>query len=207
MSVRRIGSGSGGPGGEGPAESDADLARRSTVEGEAFGVLYDRYCQQIYRFVHRRLPDRDTAEDVTAEVFFKALRSIGSYKPDVGEFLPWLYRIAGNAVIDYARAHKVVLGLEAVEDSTDTAAAVDDQVINRVELARVWEAIETLPHAQRTAVMLRYERDLPIADIAQRMGRSAGAVKLLLNRALAAVRRRVSPAESASGAIDDGDRP
>ena len=86
---------------------DAVLAARSVVDAEAFGHLYDRYCDQIFRFTLRRLPDRETAEDVTAEVFFKALRAIGAYNPAVAPFSAWLYRIATNAVTDFLRARRV----------------------------------------------------------------------------------------------------
>jgi RNA polymerase sigma-70 factor (ECF subfamily) len=207
MTLRRISFRSHGADGDPAPDSDAALAEKSTVEGEAFGVLYDRYCQQVYRYVHRRLRDRETAEDVTAEVFFKALRAIGSYRADTGPFLAWLYRIAANAVIDHVRARKLTLSLDLAVEAADSAAPVDDQVITRTELARVWAAIDQLPQTQRTAVILRYEQDLPIAEIAQRMGRSDGAVKLLLNRGMGAVRLRLLPAEPIPVTTDDGDRP
>jgi len=173
---------------------DAGLAELARVDAEAFGVLYDRYCDQIFRFVYYRLNDREAAEDLTAEVFFKALRAIDSYRPSVAAFSTWLYRIAANAVIDHARVRRVTLSLDAAMDVTDRAAPVDDQAINRVEAARMWEVIDSLTEAQRTAVGLRYGRDLPITAIAEQMGRSEGAVKLLLNRGLAAVRDQIEAA-------------
>jgi RNA polymerase sigma-70 factor (ECF subfamily) len=173
---------------------DAGLAGLARADAEAFGVLYDRYCDQIFRFVYRRLDDREAAEDLTAEVFFKALRAIDSYRPSVAAFSTWLYRIATNAVIDYARVRHATLTLDAAMDMTDKSAPVDDQAINRVEAARMWEVIDSLTDAQRTAVALRYGRDLPITAIAEQMGRSEGAVKLLLNRGLAAVRDQINAA-------------
>ena len=76
-------------------------------------------------------------------------------------------------------------------DPADAAQPVDEQAINRAEAVRVWRAVERLTEAQRTAVALRYGEDLPIAAIAARMGRTEGAVKLLLNRGLAAVREHL----------------
>jgi RNA polymerase sigma-70 factor (ECF subfamily) len=174
---------------EGP--SDAELVQRSCVDPEAFGLLYDRYCDRIHRFVYRRLKDRESAEDVTAEVFFKALKAIDGYRPATAPFSAWLYRIAGNAVIDHVRARKATVSLDAAMDATDRATPVDEQAMNRLEVAKVWEAIDCLTQAQRTAVLLRLERDLPIAEIAGRMNRSEGAVKLLLHRGLAAVRENL----------------
>ena len=171
---------------------DAVLAARAVVDAEAFGHLYDRYCDQIFRFTFRRLPDRETAEDVTAEVFFKALRAIGAYNPAVAPFSAWLYRIATNAVTDFLRARRVTSSLDVVMERADRSDSVEDQVINRVEADRVWTAVDLLTEAQRTAVILRLGHDLPIADIAARMSRSEGAVKLLLNRGLAAVRAHLA---------------
>ena len=173
---------------------DQELAQRSLVDAEAFGVLYDRYCTRIYHFVHRRIGDHATAEDVTAEVFFKALRAISTYRPAAGPFSAWLYRIASNAVIDYFRARHVTMSLDVTMDTPDRGAPVDEQVVDRVEAARVWTAIDSLGQAQRTAVILRYERDLPLAEIAAHMGRTEGAVKLLLNRGMAAVRTQLQAA-------------
>jgi RNA polymerase sigma-70 factor (ECF subfamily) len=177
------------------------LAARAVADAEAFGLLYDRYCDQIFRFTFRRLPDRETAEDVTAEVFFKALRAIGAYNPAVAPFSAWLYRIAANAVTDFLRARRVTSSLDVVLDRPDRADSVEDQVANRVEADRVWTAVDLLTEAQRTAVILRLGHDLPIADIAARMSRSEGAVKLLLNRGLAAVRAHLGPRLRFGGSV------
>jgi RNA polymerase sigma-70 factor (ECF subfamily) len=179
---------------------DAELVEQSRADAEAFGALYDRYCDRIYRYVYRRLSDHEAAEDVTAEIFLKALKAIDSYRPATAPFSAWLYRIAANAVIDHARAKRVTMSLDVAMDTADVAAPVDEQAINRAEAARVWEAIDQLSEAQRTAVTLRYRRDLPIADIAGQMGRSEGAVKLLLNRGLAAVRVQL---DTPAGGLED----
>ena len=82
------------------AEDDAALATRATAgDAEAFGALYDRYVDAVYRYVYYRVRNEAEAEDVTSEVFFKALRAMPRYRPRQ-PFLAWLYRIARNAVID-----------------------------------------------------------------------------------------------------------
>jgi RNA polymerase sigma-70 factor (ECF subfamily) len=178
-----------------PDVSDVDLVAHSAVDAEAFGVLYDRYSDRIHRYVLSRVKDRPTAEDVTADVFFKALRGLDSYRPDAGPFGAWLYRIATNTVIDHLRARRPTVSLDAeVEvspDLRDPGALVEDRAIDAVEVEQVWKAVDELSDAQRTAVVLRLEGDLPIAEIAGRMNRSEGAVKLLLHRGLLAVRERL----------------
>jgi RNA polymerase sigma-70 factor (ECF subfamily) len=180
--------------------TDADLVLLSRTDPQAFGLLYDRYCNRIYRFVHSRLRDVATAEDVTADVFFKALRGLHTYQPTAGRFSVWLFRIARNAVIDHVRARRPTLSLDADFDRQDLAPPVEEQVLDRVDVARVWREVDGLPTAQRTAVILRLERDLPIADIAVTLNRSEGAVRVLLHRALTTLRARLSvPRAGSSG--------
>lgn len=173
-------------------QDDATLAVLAAGDPEAFGELYDRYCDPIYRFAYRRLRDRQAAEDATADVFFKALRAIATYKPSVAPFSAWLYRIASNAVTDHLRARRPVNSLDTAMDTPDAAQPVEQQAINRLEADRVWLAVDNLSSAQRTAVILRLGHDLPIAEIATLMERSEGAVKLLLNRGLTGVRRMLA---------------
>ena len=170
---------------------DSELAELSRDDAEAFGILYDRYANQVFRMVYHRLSDRSDAEDVTAEVFVKALRAIDAYRPSRAPFWGWLHRIAANAVVDHVRARRATVSLDVVADAVDTAVGVEQQVIRRLEADRAWQAVAGLCPAQRTAVTLRLGRDLPIADIAGRMERSEGAVKLLLNRGLTTLRQRL----------------
>ena len=81
-----------------PRAYEDQLVERAKQDAAAFGELYDHYFGQIYRFVFSRLRDQEAAEDVTSEVFFKALRAIGRYKPAGHPFSAWLYQISVNAV-------------------------------------------------------------------------------------------------------------
>jgi RNA polymerase sigma-70 factor (ECF subfamily) len=178
----------------GQVPDDASLAQRSKADADAFGVLYDRYCERIYRYVFRRLRNHEAAEDVTADIFLKVLRAIDTYQPATAPFSTWLYRIAANAVVDHVRAKRNTMSLDVTADVADLGLPVEELAISRAEAARVWRAVDNLTEAQRTAVTLRFGSDLPIADIAGRMGRTAGAVKLLLNRGLAAIRTQLDVA-------------
>lgn len=166
---------------------DAELAHRSGFDADAFGVLYARYWHQTYRLIRRRVLDPAEAEDVTAEVFLKAFQAIDGYRPALAPFWAWLYRIAQNAAIDHLRRRRPVVSLTTVMDA-EAAVDVEAEVVGRTEVVRAWQAVTQLCATQRTAVTLRLIHDLPIADIAEQMDRSAGAVKLLLNRGLKTVR-------------------
>jgi RNA polymerase sigma-70 factor, ECF subfamily len=179
------------------ADAEAEILGRLHSDPEAFGDLYDLFCDRIHEYVYRRLRDRAAADDVTAEVFFKALRAIDGYRPGGPPFGAWLYRIASNAVVDHLRARRPTVNLDDALDAAhpvDRAPSVEDQVIDRVEADRVWAAVDTLTDAQRTAVRLRFAEDLTVPTIAERMERTEGAVKLLLNRAMSAIRAQLDAA-------------
>src|SRR5580700_10115601 len=155
-----------------PRAYEDQLVERAKQDADAFGELYDHYFGQIYRFVFSRLRDQEAAEDVTSEVFFKALRAIGRYKPSGHPFSAWLYQISVNAVADPARP-------------------VDDRVVDSAEAARVWAAIDDLPPQQRAAMTLKLGEDLKLAQIGEILGKSEGAVKLLIHRGMIGVRLRL----------------
>jgi len=168
-----------------------ELVLRARSDAEAFGQLYEHYAPLIYRFVHNRLHDRTVAEDLTSDVFFKALRAIDRYQPTGRPFRAWLYQIASNTIIDHLRTRHPAVELDAAGEEQDRRPPVDEQVAQRVEVQRVRAAIATLNDAQRRAVSLKLGQDMHTADIAVTMGRSEGAVKLLIHRGMAAIRQRL----------------
>jgi RNA polymerase sigma-70 factor (ECF subfamily) len=173
---------------------EAGVVERARTDPQAFGILYEHYVPLIYRFVFNRVHDRAIAEDLTSDVFFRALRAIDRYRPTSRPFGAWLYQIATNRVIDHVRTRRSTLDLEAVAERPDGETPVDEQVARRVDVQRVWDAVAGLAEAQRMAVSLKLGQDMHTADIAACMGRSEGAVKLLIYRGLAAIRRQLEEA-------------
>ena len=145
-----------------------ELAKR---DQEAFGDLYDRYCGQIYRFVSGRVNDPSMAEDITEEVFFKALRNIKGYRHMGLCFSSWLYRIACHAVADHYRGHRAEFGLEEAEQVPDHAGNVLDEVVRRDRSRQIWKAIDRLPAQQRAAMILKFSDDLRLEEIGRIMGK------------------------------------
>ena len=174
-----------------PRAYEDDLVERAKTDSEAFGELYDHYFGQIYRFVYSRLRDQDAAEDVTSEVFFKALRAIGRYRPSGHPFSAWLYQISVNAINDHYRSKRPVSSLDHAIGVADAARPIVDTVLDQVEAERIWGAIDSLPPAQRTAMTLKLGEDMKLAQIGQIMGKSEGAVKLLIHRGMIGVRQRL----------------
>lgn len=168
------------------------MIARAQRDPESFGELYDHYFPQIYRYVASRVRSQELAEDITSEVFFKALRAIGRYRPSGHPFSAWLYQIAVNAITDHYRSRKRLEdSLEAGPELVAAGAPVDDEVAQRLGLAQIWLAIEALPDQQRTALTLKYSEDLPLAQIGRIMGKSEGAIKLLIFRGTATVRAQL----------------
>jgi RNA polymerase sigma-70 factor (ECF subfamily) len=170
---------------------EADAIERARTDAQAFGVLYEHYVPLIFRYVFNRVRDRTIAEDLTSEVFFKALRAIDRYRPANKPFGAWLYRIATYTVIDHIRTHRTTLDLDAIVERPDPKPPVEEQVARRADVQRVWDAVAGLAEAQRLAIVLKLGQDMHTSDIAACMGRSEGAVKLLIHRGLATVRRRL----------------
>lgn len=170
------------------------LVERAKTDADAFGELYDHYFTQIYRFVFSRLRDPDAAEDVTADVFFKALRAIGRYRPSGHPFSSWLYQISLNAIADHFRSRRPTSSLDDAVRIVDGGTPVDERIIHNAEAARVWAAIDGLPEQQRIAMTLKLGEDLKLAQIGEIMGKSEGAVKLLVHRGTLAVRQRLGVA-------------
>jgi len=166
------------------------LVERAKSDADAFGILYDRHVDGIYRFVRARIGNAAAAEDVTAEVFVDALRGISGYEDRGRPFSCWLYRIAVNAVADHYR-HEASTG-ELSEEVPDTATQVEVTAIRHLEVQAVWRLVEDLPPQQRVAMTLRFRDDLSARAAAAVMGKSEAAVKLLIYRAVGRLRSEVA---------------
>jgi RNA polymerase sigma-70 factor (ECF subfamily) len=173
-----------------PDSRDAErlLVERAKTDPEAFGALYDRHFGQIYRFVFSRLRDQTAAEDVTSEVFMKALRSIPRYQDTGRPFTAWLYQISVNTINDRYRATRPTVDLDEMYDLAAAGPGLEDTAVQQAEMREIWRSVESLPAQQRTALVLKFQEDLKISDIAAVMGKSDGAVKLLIHRGVTRLR-------------------
>ena len=152
-----------------------------------FGVLYELHFERVYAFVASRVRDRGTAEDVTSDVFHKALANLGSYEWRGVPFAAWLLRIASNAVIDHAKraAREITLAEDPPEPATKTELRmVEDR-------ARLFKLVRELPATQRQVVQQRFVEQRSIREIAQRLGKTAGAIKQLQLRAVQSLRAQM----------------
>lgn len=168
------------------AEDDRFLVEAAKADPNRFAELYDRHVDRVYAFVSRRTPDRATAEDLTSEVFEKALAQLRQFEWRGTPFVAWLYRIAANAIADHWRKEGGRV-TTTVSDVPDTGEL--EQTERRVML---FELVDRLPEPQRQVIRMRFGEDRSIRDIAAAIGKSEGAVKQLQLRALEGLRKEMS---------------
>ncbi len=175
-----------------------EAARRDPLR---FETLYRKYVAQVYSFALYETRDHHAAEDVTEQVFLQALRGLSGFREratdDGSTFRAWLFRICRNVIANerrYGRRHPV-----APLDQAAEVAAPDDPegaVVTRDEVARAWRAVDALPDERRQALVLRFVDEMSAREIGAVMGRSEGAVRVLIHRALRAVADELSRARS-----------
>ena len=180
-------------------EAPGELIARARENPDAFGELYDLYLARVYAFCRKYAASSEEAEDLTAHTFERALRAIGQYQDRGAPFSAWLLRIASHAIIDRSRR----AGSTPLLDG-DMARLRDESFPRRWEDA-YWMRVhvEALPRDQREAIRLRFYEDQRIQDVAQRMGRSDGAVKQLLRRALRALHVQIEAEREEERRSDD----
>ena len=181
-------------------EEDAALARRAgSGEAEAFGVLYDRYVDAVYRYVFYRVRNEAEAEDVTSDVFMRALRAIPKYEPRQA-FLAWLYRIARNAVIDRSRrqaARQQVSFEDALaHPNADQVVNPDAGLLAGSDASVVRVAMQQLTPLQQEILVLRYVEGYDTKTISKLVGKRDGTIRGIEFRALSALRALIPSREA-----------
>jgi RNA polymerase sigma-70 factor, ECF subfamily len=169
-----------------------DAQTRALVEAarrdpSRFGELYEDYFELVYAYITRRVRDRDTAEDLTSEVFHKALANLGNFEWRGAPFGAWLVRIAANAVSDHSK--------RAARDHASCAHPAEPSTEPNMEVvehrARLFRLVNDLPDDQRRVIYGRFVEERSIREMALRLGRSEGAVKQLQFRAVENLRARM----------------
>ncbi len=175
--------------------SDADeaLVAAALSEPAAFGLLYERYYERVYRYCRSRAPTHEESADLTQQVFVQAFHNLRRYRRKGSSFAAWLFRIARNLSIDASRRrrHETVPIDECagVADIEAHESGPEETAIRNEELARLRLAVEALPPAQRDTLVLRFAVGLSIREIAAVTGNSVSATQMRLWRTLQAIRK------------------
>ena len=171
-----------------PAQAEERLLVEAAQSDPArFDALYELHFERVYGFIASRVHDRATAEDLTSDVFYKALANLKSYQWRGVPFLAWLLRISANAVID--RSQRAAREHPMPDDPPDPGFKPDMRAIEH--RARLFQLVKRLPETQRRVVQERFVDQRSIREIAVRLGKSEGAIKQLQLRAIERLRAQM----------------
>jgi RNA polymerase sigma-70 factor, ECF subfamily len=173
-------------------EAEELVARAKDGSREAFAALYRMYLPTVYKFLYYRVGNKERAEDMTAEVFLRALRKIGDFTWTGADFGAWLLRIARNLILDDAkssRARLEVLNDEMPEDSGGEAPTAEAQCLENLTAVEVYKAITKLRPDQREVITLRFLNGMGVGEVAEMMGKKEGTVRTLQFRGLKALEK------------------
>ena len=180
-------------------QDEESLVRRAQQrDTEAFAQLYETNFDKIYRYVVLKIGNKTEAEDMTQQVFLKALQSISSFRWRGRPFSAWLFRIAHNQIVDYLRkkTRQATMPLDkapaiAISSNSNPQLAVE----RKLDIEQLISATRQLTKAQQEVISLRFAGELSIAQAALAMGKSQGAVKALQHSAIVALRKTLVTVE------------
>jgi RNA polymerase sigma factor (sigma-70 family) len=164
-----------------------------------FEAWFHDHRSVVYRYVRFRVATREAAEDVTSDVFMKALRSLHRYNPDLASPRTWLLRIARNAVTDHLRSLRrrgsLHVSLDRVPDLAAELPSQEERVVREERIQRLLNGTQTLRRADQEIVALRFGSGLDNSEIAEHLGISNNAVAVRLHRALKRLKAAVERLE------------
>lgn len=164
---------------------------------EAFGQIYDRYADSVFRFVHYRVGNRPLAEDLVSECFLRAIKRIHSFTWQGRDFGAWLITIARNLVVDHFKSARTRCEV-TTDDVTfsfgdhkwhhdvldhSIEGSPESTVVDHIRNVTLLEAVKKLNPEQQECIVLRYLQGFSITETARAMGKNDGAIKALAYRA------------------------
>lgn len=173
-------------------EQNDDVILKGAIEGdgEAFGVLYERYVGKIFNYIYYRVGNVSDAEDLTERVFLRALRHIQNYTHRGLPVSAWLYRIAHNLVANWHRdnSRRRDVPLDEGMLFSQHFNFPEQELLRSEEHSRLLEVIHKLPEERQELLILKFVDNLSNAEIGRVMGRTEGAIKSLYHRTLLTIR-------------------
>jgi RNA polymerase sigma-70 factor (ECF subfamily) len=168
------------------AEMVTLVARAQAGDADAFGDLYDRYVDLVYRYVYYRVGGKALTEDLVSETFLRALRRIGTFEWQGRDFAAWLITIARNIVADHYKSGRFRLEVTTADmiDADRATEGPESEVLDGITNTSLLDAVKRLNSEQQECVVLRFLEGMSVLETAQAMGKSEGAIKALQYRAV-----------------------
>jgi RNA polymerase sigma-70 factor (ECF subfamily) len=177
------------------AEVWALVERAQAGEAAAFGLLYERYVDTVFRYIYFRVGNRPLAEDLTSDTFLRALKRIGSFTWQGRDLGAWLVTIARNLVADHFKSGRFRLEvatadvLDADREERGPEGSPETAVIDKLTNVTLLTAVKQLNPEQQECIVLRFLHGFSVAETANTMGKNEGAIKALQYRAVRALAR------------------
>ena len=151
--------------------------------------IYLEYREKVFRYVRGKVRNLADAEDVTSEIFLKVQTSLGSYDEEKATLSTWIYTITHNAVCNYYREQsKRALSLDENALHSDTDDGVMTEIENEILKENLAKALETLTEREQDIIVLYYYHEIPLRDIAIKMGITYTNAKFIKHNAIAKLR-------------------
>lgn len=164
------------------ADSESQIiAQIQSGNMDQFVILYDRYIDKIYKFIFFRTLHREHAEDLTSQVFIRAMDKISTFKPDKGTFQAWLYQIARNIMIDEFRKQKPTDNIDEHENLPSNEN-IENEVDKGINAQRLKKLLQQLPDESQELVTMRLWNELSYAEISSITGKTEGSLKMQFSR-------------------------
>jgi RNA polymerase sigma-70 factor (ECF subfamily) len=171
-----------------PLDVDLLVQKAKAGDAEAFGRLYDMHVDRVYRHIYYRINNVADTEDLTQQVFLKAWRAIPRYKKTTSPFIAWLMTISHNLVIDFYRAKKDKIRLQDGVVAEDPKSSPEAMAQTHFDQEKLRMAIAQLHGDQQRVVLMRFIEGFSFAETADSLGKTEGATRVILHRALKKLR-------------------
>jgi RNA polymerase sigma-70 factor (ECF subfamily) len=159
---------------------------------DAFGALYERYIDLIFRYLRCRVSETQTAEDLAEVVFLKAFESLDRYHEKGWPFSAFLYQVARNQLADHYRRQREEIPLEEIRDLEVTDLDGDRNRLHDERIPAIEDALKELSEDYQEIIRLRILLEIPTPQVAAFLNRSEGAIRVQLHRALKALRKKLT---------------
>ena len=169
-----------------PKRSDSEVVKLylKTRESAYFNILYKRYASKVFSKSISLLRDEGLAQDATQDIFIKIYTNLSKFS-EKSKFSTWLYSITYNYCIDYLRRKKKLRNIfsDEMESAPDIVEDVEDRELLEMEVSRLKRVLEKIPPGDKAVLLMKYQDDMSIRDIAEGMEKSESAIKMKIKRA------------------------
>lgn len=167
-----------------PPDASFPALQQSQASLPSFEMLYERYHEQIYRYLYAHLKHEHDAADLMQQVFLQAWRQKETYEARRGTVATWLFSIAHHRLVDFYRVSRTSVSWEAIPEMSTTDEDPEAKVISEETIAQVRKMLEALSQAEQELLALRFAAQLSSAEIAPLIGKSEAATKKQLTQLL-----------------------